>query len=98
MLPIGVRPIIFEGVLTGMGVLSPLFTTKMYQSLGIHWASSVPAFLALACLPFPFLFHHYGAAIRKRCFYSARAMRIMEQVQAKAAATVTANVSAEKPT
>jgi len=45
----------------------------MYDGLGIHWASSVPAFLALACVPFPFLFYRYGAAIRKRCKFAAEA-------------------------
>lgn len=68
------------------GAAFPLFTTYMYQNLGIHWASSIPAFLALACVPFPFLFYKYGAAIRKRCKFSAQSdafMRsIMEQVKA----------------
>ncbi|THC92455.1 hypothetical protein EYZ11_008071 [Aspergillus tanneri] len=41
------------------GALFPLFTGYMYRGLGIHWASSVPAFLALACVPMPFLFHKY---------------------------------------
>ncbi|PWY66713.1 MFS general substrate transporter [Aspergillus heteromorphus CBS 117.55] len=51
----------------------PLFTTYMYENLGIHWASSVPAFLALACVPFPFVFYKYGPAIRRRCKYAAEA-------------------------
>jgi hypothetical protein len=25
----------------------------MYQNLGIHWASTVPAFLSLICVPMP---------------------------------------------
>ncbi|KAI3559124.1 MFS multidrug transporter [Colletotrichum abscissum] len=50
----------------------PLFTTNMYHSLGIHWASSVPAFLYLACVPFPFLFFRYGKSIRLRCKYAAQ--------------------------
>ncbi|KAF9891453.1 hypothetical protein FE257_003919 [Aspergillus nanangensis] len=53
------------------GATFPLFTTYMYDSLGIHWASSVPAFIALACMPFPFLFYRYGKEIRKRCKYAA---------------------------
>jgi MFS family permease len=39
------------------GAAFPLFTTQMYDGLGIHWASSIPAFLALVCVPFPFLFY-----------------------------------------
>ncbi|GFR46863.1 hypothetical protein Agub_g8504 [Astrephomene gubernaculifera] len=61
------------------GTVFPLFTTKMYRNLGIHWASAVPAFLALACLPFPVLFWKYGAVVRSRCKYSAEASRIMQQ-------------------
>ncbi|CAH0050493.1 unnamed protein product [Clonostachys solani] len=53
------------------GAAFPLFATKMYAGLGIHWASSVPAFLALACLPFPFLFHRYGSWVRSKCAFSA---------------------------
>lgn len=35
------------------GMAFPLFTSYMYRNLGIHWASSVPAFLALMCVPMP---------------------------------------------
>jgi hypothetical protein len=53
----------------------------MYQRLGIHWASSVPAFLALACVPFPFLFYHYGPAIRARCKFAAEAAAFLRKMQ-----------------
>lgn len=55
------------------GAISPLFTTSMYGSLGIHWASTIPAFLALACVPFPFLFYKFGPKIRLSCKYSREA-------------------------
>lgn len=45
----------------------------MYHNLGIHWASSIPAFLALACTPAPFIFHRYGKEIRLKCRYAAQA-------------------------
>lgn len=51
----------------------PLFTTYMYHNLGIHWASCIPAFLAVACVPFPFIFYRYGPQIRRRCKYAAEA-------------------------
>ena len=51
----------------------PLFTIYMYHNLGIHWASCIPAFLAVACMPFPFLFYRYGPQIRRRCKYAAEA-------------------------
>ncbi|KAJ5682584.1 hypothetical protein N7462_005749 [Penicillium macrosclerotiorum] len=68
------------------GAAFPLFTTYMYNSLGIHWASSIPAFLALACLPFPFLFYKYGAAIRKRCKFAAQSDAFMRKIQEQATA------------
>jgi hypothetical protein len=46
----------------------------------------IPAFLALACLPFPFLFYKYGASIRKKCKYAAQADAFMEKMRARAAA------------
>lgn len=57
----------------------------MYDALGIHWASSIPAFLALACLPFPFVFYRYGPAIRKRCKFASEAeaflIRLRDEAQ-----------------
>lgn len=66
------------------GAAFPLFTTYMYQGLGIHWASSIPAFLAVACVPFPFLFYKYGPTIRKRCKYAAQSDAFMRKLQDQA--------------
>ncbi|KAJ5711297.1 hypothetical protein N7488_005453 [Penicillium malachiteum] len=68
------------------GAAFPLFTTYMYDNLGIHWASCIPAFLALACLPFPFLFYKYGAAIRTRCKFAAQSDAFMRKIQEQAKA------------
>ncbi|KAI0957054.1 hypothetical protein AcW1_005567 [Taiwanofungus camphoratus] len=38
----------------------------MYRNLGDAWACSIFAFLALACMPLPFLFFKYGPWIRSR--------------------------------
>ncbi|KZT30282.1 MFS general substrate transporter [Neolentinus lepideus HHB14362 ss-1] len=46
------------------GFAFPLFGPYMYHNLGTQWASSLVAFLALACVPLPFLFYRYGADIR----------------------------------
>lgn len=62
------------------GAAFPLFTTPMYKNLGIHWASSIPAFLALACVPLPFMFYKYGAVIRSRCHYAAESDALMEKL------------------
>lgn len=62
------------------GAVFPLFTTYMYENLGIHWASSIPAFLALVCVPIPLLFYKYGARIRKRCHYATEADAFMNRI------------------
>lgn len=53
----------------------------MYNRLGIHWASTIPAFLALACMPFPFLFYKYGPQIREHCAYAAEAAAFMRSLR-----------------
>ncbi|KAK5741322.1 MFS siderochrome iron transporter 1 [Elasticomyces elasticus] len=63
------------------GAVFPLFTQQMYANLGIHWASMVPAFLALACVPLPFLFYKYGPRIRKSCKYAAEAEAFLRRMQ-----------------
>jgi hypothetical protein len=57
------------------GAVFPLFTLPMYRRLGIHWASSIPAFLALACVPFPILFYKFGASLRARCKFASEAAK-----------------------
>lgn len=63
------------------GFAFPLFTTYMYQNLGIHWASTIPAFLALACVPFPYLFYLYGKRIREKCKYASEAAAFMDRIR-----------------
>lgn len=63
------------------GAVFPLFTVQMYDNLGIHWASTLPAFLALACAPFPFIFYKYGESIRMKCKYSAQAAEVMMELR-----------------
>lgn len=55
----------------------------MFRNLGIHWASSVPAFLALACVPFPFLFYKHGAAIRRRSKFAREAEDAVLKIREK---------------
>ncbi|KAJ5287928.1 hypothetical protein N7478_003614 [Penicillium angulare] len=74
----------------------PLFTTYMYNNLGIHWASCVPAFLSLACVPFPFIFYRYGPAIRRKCKYSAEADDFMRALARKAPEASTVNTEKSK--
>jgi len=55
----------------------------MYDDLGIHWASSIPAFLAVACVPFPFLFYKYGETIRMKCEFASEAANVLERMRTK---------------
>jgi multidrug resistance protein len=48
------------------GAAVVLFTVQMYARLGYQWASSVLAFISLACCAIPFVFYFFGAAIRRR--------------------------------
>lgn len=52
----------------GAGVV--LFTEQMYHKLGYQWASSLMAFISLACCAIPFLFYIYGQRIRKFSRYA----------------------------
>ncbi|KAL1859117.1 hypothetical protein Plec18170_002232 [Paecilomyces lecythidis] len=63
------------------GAVFPLFASYMYSGLGIHWASSVPAFLAVLCVPFPMIFAAYGPAIRKRCKFAAESAAYLQILQ-----------------
>ncbi|KIX09386.1 uncharacterized protein Z518_00465 [Rhinocladiella mackenziei CBS 650.93] len=63
------------------GAVFPLFTIYMYRDLGVHWASAVPGFIALACFPFPIIFYQYGHIVRRQCQYSAQAARYLDSLQ-----------------
>ncbi len=66
------------------GAAFPLFTAQMYAKLGIHWASSIPAFLTVACLPFPFVLYKYGEGLRMKCKYAQEAALMMAKMQIEA--------------
>ncbi|KUJ21337.1 MFS general substrate transporter [Mollisia scopiformis] len=62
------------------GTAFPLFVSQMYANLGIHWASSIPGFLTLLCLPFPPIMYFWGAELRMKCKYAAQAAAKMAQM------------------
>lgn len=64
-----------------VGAVFPLFTTQMYRNLGIHWASSVPAFMTLACMPFSLVMYRYGAILRMKCKYALESAEMMRKMQ-----------------
>ncbi|KAH7024535.1 putative MFS transporter [Microdochium trichocladiopsis] len=80
-----------------LGAVFPLFTPAMYQNLGIHWATSIPAFLTLACMPFPFIMHKYGGTLRMKCKYAAEAAEVMRTMQRQQAAAVVPAASEVRP-
>ncbi|KAK5658912.1 hypothetical protein OQA88_1726 [Cercophora sp. LCS_1] len=47
-----------------------LFTEQMYERLGDQWATSLLAFIGLACCGIPFLFWTFGARIRANAKYA----------------------------
>jgi hypothetical protein len=61
----------------------------MYQNLGTQWASSIPAFLALACAPMPFLFFRWGKALRERSKLANEAREILAHMLGKQSARQT---------
>ncbi|KAJ5420578.1 hypothetical protein N7465_003097 [Penicillium sp. CMV-2018d] len=77
------------------GTVFPLFTVYMYRGLSVGWASSIPAFLALACMPMPFLFYKYGAKVRQRCHYSAQSEAFVNKLIESAAAQAASAASKE---
>ena len=68
-----------------VGAVFPLFTTQMYDNLGIHWATTVPAFLTLVCMPFPFVMYRYGRVLRMKCKYTYEAAEMMRKMQMQSA-------------
>lgn len=52
----------------GAGVV--VFTNQMYSGLGDQWASTLLAFIGLACCAIPFVFYFYGAKIRQKSHYA----------------------------
>jgi hypothetical protein len=52
------------------GACCVLFTHHMYNRLGYQWATTLLAFIALACCAIPFGFYYKGAAIRQYSKYA----------------------------
>ncbi|KAK4500264.1 hypothetical protein PRZ48_008453 [Zasmidium cellare] len=44
----------------------PLFTIQMYETLGIGWATSLMAFVAVLLVPIPFVFFKFGPYFRRK--------------------------------
>lgn len=64
------------------GTVFPIITVYIYRNIEIGWAGSIPAFMALACAPLPFLFYKFGPQIRRRCTYSAKSEEVIAKLLA----------------
>jgi multidrug resistance protein len=51
---------------SGGGGAFPLFTTQMYDRLGLQWASWLLAFIGVGMVLIPFCFYIFGARVRAR--------------------------------
>ncbi|KAH7130425.1 major facilitator superfamily domain-containing protein [Dendryphion nanum] len=60
------------------GAIFPLFTSTMYETLGIHWASSIPGFLALVFVPCLVGFWKWGHIIRRKTRFGLEAAKLAE--------------------
>ena len=60
-----------------LGATFPLFAKSIYERLGVHWGSSIPALLALLCTPVPFGFYHYGPSITAGCKHMVKVERAL---------------------
>ncbi|KAI1592757.1 AraJ Arabinose efflux permease [Pyrenophora tritici-repentis] len=59
-----------------IGGLAPLFSHKMYQDLGVGWAFSLLALIALAFAPVPVVFYKFGEKWRGQERYGGRVVTI----------------------
>lgn len=66
----GASAVAANGILRySLGAVFPLFTSQMYEALGIHWSGSVFAFVSLLMMPVPWIFFLQGKALRARSHY-----------------------------
>jgi len=65
------------------GVVFPLFVGPMYQNLGINWASTLVAFLALMCAPMPVVFYIWGQKVRRMSKFAREADDMGQQLRKK---------------
>ncbi|KAJ6095864.1 MFS multidrug transporter [Penicillium sp. IBT 16267x] len=51
---------------SGGGAAFPLFTTQMYNRLGLQWASWLLAFIGVGMVFIPYIFYFFGASVRAK--------------------------------
>lgn len=53
-------------LLSGGGAAFPLFTTQMYNTLGLQWASWLLAFIGVGMIFIPYVFYFFGIKLRAK--------------------------------
>lgn len=56
------------------GAVFPLFSSTMYDAMGISWATSLLGFVSLAMAPLPWVFYRFGQRIRARSKYHLKTL------------------------
>ncbi len=59
----------------------PLFVSPMFKNLGVNWAVTLIAFLALVCSPMPLLFYLYGGKIRRQTKFGREADELGQKIR-----------------
>jgi len=80
-----------------LGAVLPFCTRPMYKNLGVAWACSLLAFVALAMSAIPFVFIKYGETLREKSkFCQYLAQKRLEEAEAKeSGASVNPNAGAD---
>ncbi|KAF2442790.1 membrane transporter [Karstenula rhodostoma CBS 690.94] len=63
------------------GAAFPLFTNDLYDKLGIHWASSIPGFMALVFVPCLVAFYSWGHVLRTKTRFGQEAAALAARAQ-----------------
>ncbi|CDR44381.1 CYFA0S14e02432g1_1 [Cyberlindnera fabianii] len=74
----------------------PLFTVQMYDRLGIDWASSLFAFIAVGLMPVPWIFEKWGPKLRMKSQFGYAAMMKNQAAQEKSEKEVVSGSSLEE--
>lgn len=69
-------------VRSGLAAAFPLFATQMFKNLGVEWATTLLALLAVLLAPAPVLFFRYGEAIRAKSSFAINGVPATKQEKA----------------
>ena len=64
-----------------MASVFPLFIVQTYNRLGVHWASSLFGFIALAMMPLPWVFTYLGPRLRAASKFNKKYQQLLKHQQ-----------------